>query len=72
MRRVSPGWFEDCNCLGPMWILLGILLVVGWLLLKLVWNVAAFGLHLLLVAAAIAIVVHFVRGRFGRDSSTGS
>jgi len=56
---------------GHMWILLGVLLVVGWLLLKLVWNVAAFGLHLLLVAAAIAIVVHFVRGRFGRDSSAG-
>lgn len=56
-----------------MWILLGIFLVVGWLLLKLVWNVASFGLHLLLVAAAIAVVVHFVRGRFGgRDSSAGS
>jgi hypothetical protein len=56
-----------------MWIVLGILLVVGWLLLKLVWNVAAFGVHLLLVAAVIALVVHLVRGRLGgRDSSAGS
>ena len=54
-----------------MWILLGIILVVGWLLLKLVWNVAAFGVHLLLIAAVAALVFHFVRGRFGgRGSST--
>ena len=40
-------------------------------MLKLVWNVAAFGVHLLLIAAVIALVVHFVRGRAGkRDSST--
>lgn len=49
-----------------MWILLGIVLVVGWLMLKLVWNVAAFGVHLLLIAAVIALVVHFVRGRAGK------
>jgi hypothetical protein len=52
-----------------MWIVLGILFVVGWLLLKLVWNVAAFGVHLLLVAAVIAIVVHVVRRLAGRRSS---
>ncbi len=52
-----------------MWILLGILLVAGWLTLKLVWHVAAFGVHLLLVAAVIAIVVHFLRGRFGGGDS---
>jgi hypothetical protein len=55
-----------------MWIVLGIILVVGWLLLKLVWNVAALGVHLLLVGAVIALVVHFLRGRFGgRDSTAG-
>jgi hypothetical protein len=55
-----------------MWILLGIVFVVGWLMLKLVWNVAAFGVHILLAAAAIALVLHFVRGRSGgRDSSAG-
>jgi hypothetical protein len=46
-----------------MLLVLGILFVVGWLLLKLVWNVAAFGVHFLLVAALIAVIVHFVRAR---------
>jgi hypothetical protein len=49
-----------------MLIVLGIIFLVGWLLLKLVWNVAAFGVHLLLAAAVIAVVVHFVRGHLGR------
>ncbi len=46
-----------------MLLALGILFVVIWLLLKLVWNVAAFGVHFLLAAALIAIIVHFVRSR---------
>ena len=48
-----------------MWIILGILFLVGWLLLKLVWNVAAFGVHFLIVAAVIAVIVHFVARRRG-------
>ncbi|HTE56541.1 MAG TPA: hypothetical protein VK698_37065 [Kofleriaceae bacterium] len=51
-----------------MWIVLGILFLAGWLALKLVWNIAAFGVHFLLLAAVIAVVVHFVRGRAGGDS----
>jgi hypothetical protein len=50
-----------------MWIVLGILFLVGWLMLKLVWNIAAFGVHFLLIAAVIAVVVHFLRGRGGGD-----
>lgn len=46
-----------------MWIILGVLFVVGWLLLKLVWNVAAFGIHFLLAAGLIALIVHFVARR---------
>lgn len=49
-----------------MWIAVGIFFVVGWLLLKLVWNVASFAVHFLLAAALLAVVVHFVRGYFGR------
>ena len=49
-----------------MWIALAILLLVGWVLLKLAWHVATFGVHFLLVLAAIAVVVHFVRHGFGR------
>jgi hypothetical protein len=52
-----------------MLIALGIFLVAAWLLLKVVWNVAAFGVHFLLAAGVLAIVVHFVRGHFGRDTS---
>jgi hypothetical protein len=52
-----------------MWIVLGILFVVGWLLLKLVWNVATFGVHLLLAGAVIFVIVHFVRARFGGRGS---
>ena len=33
-----------------MWILLGILLVVGWMMLKLFVGVASFAVHLLLVS----------------------
>ena len=48
-----------------MMIALGILFLVGWLMLKLVWGVASFGVHLLLVAAVVAMIFHFVRGRGG-------
>ena len=50
-----------------MWIVLGILFLVGWLLLKLVWNVAAFGVHLLLAAAVVVLILHFVGRRRGGD-----
>lgn len=49
-----------------MLIVLGILFLVGWLMLKLVWNVAAFGVHILLFAAVVAVVVHFVRAARGK------
>ena len=52
-----------------MWIVIGILFLVGWLLLKLVWNVAAFGVHLLLAFAVIAVIVHFVRAARGSGAS---
>ncbi len=52
-----------------MWIVIGILFLVGWLLLKLVWNVAAFGVHLLLAFAVIAVIVHFVRAARSKGAS---
>lgn len=33
-----------------------------WVLAKFVWNVASFGIHILLVVAVVAMIVHFVRG----------
>lgn len=53
-----------------MWIILGLLLLMGWLGLKLIWNVASFGVHVLLLAAVIAVVVHFVRSRVGGGTSS--
>lgn len=50
-----------------MWLALGVLFVVGWLLLKLFWGVASLAVHLLLAAAALVIIIHFVRGRFSHD-----
>jgi hypothetical protein len=55
-----------------MWIVLGILLFVGWLLAKTVWHVATFGVHLLLLAAIVAIIVHFIRGHHRRSATAGT
>ena len=46
-----------------MWIILGILLFLGWLMLKLVVGVTSFAVHLLIPIAIIALVVHFLSGR---------
>lgn len=53
-----------------MWIGLGIVLLAFWLLAKFVWNVASFGIHILLVAAVVAAIAHFVRGRFTSPRGT--
>ncbi len=55
-----------------MWIVIGAILVIGWLMLKLVWGVASLAVHVLLAAAAVALVVHFVRGRFGRRGAAAT
>lgn len=53
-----------------MLIALGILLLVGWIALKVVWNVASFGVHLLLIAAVAAVIFHFVRGFAGKSRTS--
>jgi hypothetical protein len=53
-----------------MWIILALVLLAGWVFLNVAWDVASFAVHALLVLAAIAVVAHFLRGRFGRGSST--
>jgi hypothetical protein len=45
-----------------MLIGLGILLVIFWLLAKFVWNIASMGIHVLLVVAVVAMIIHFVKG----------
>jgi hypothetical protein len=46
-----------------MLMALAIILAVAWLLGFSVFNVASAALHVLLVLAVIALVVHFVQGR---------
>ena len=48
-----------------MFIILGILFIVGWLMLKVMWGVASMGVHLLLVVAVLAFIAHFLRSRTG-------
>lgn len=49
-----------------MLIALAILLIVAWVLGFTVYHVASFALHILLLAAVVSLVLHFVRGRGGR------
>lgn len=46
-----------------MWLTIAAILVVLWLLGFLAFHVAGGLIHLLLIIAVIAIIVHFVRGR---------
>ncbi|MBA3819992.1 MAG: hypothetical protein H0X17_13945 [Deltaproteobacteria bacterium] len=48
-----------------MLIGLGILLLVLWIALKLVWGVASMGVHLLLAVGVIVMIAHFARGFLG-------
>jgi hypothetical protein len=53
-----------------MWILVGIALLVGWVMLKMVWGIASLAVHALLIAAVVAVVVHVVRMVRGRGRGT--
>jgi heme A synthase len=52
-----------------MLLLLAVVLLVGWLALNVAWDVGSFLVHVLLGLAVLAVVMHFVRGRFGRGSA---
>jgi hypothetical protein len=45
-----------------MWLIIGIVLVVLWLGGFLVFHLAGFAIHILLILAVISIVFHFLRG----------
>ena len=46
-----------------MLLIIAIVLAIAWLLGFTVFHVSAFAIHLLLVLALVAIIVHFARGR---------
>ena len=52
-----------------MLILLAVILLVGWLALNVAWDVGSFAVHVLLGLAVLAVIAHFVRGRFGRGGA---
>lgn len=41
---------------------LAVLLVIAWILGFIVFHVTAFAIHILLIIAFIALILHFVRG----------
>jgi hypothetical protein len=45
-----------------MFIILAIILALGWIFGFTVYHVASAGIHLLLLLAIISVVLHFVRG----------
>jgi hypothetical protein len=53
-----------------MLIFVAIAFVLGWIALKVAWGVASFAVHALLALALLAVIAHFVRGRFGRTASS--
>ena len=46
-----------------MFIGLGVILLIAWILAFAVFHVAGFFIHLLLIVAAISLIWHFVKGR---------
>ena len=48
-----------------MLAIIGAILVIAWLLGFVVFHVSTALIHILLIVAVIAIVMHFVRGRRG-------
>jgi hypothetical protein len=46
-----------------MWLWLAIILVLLWVGGFLVFHIAAFALHILLIVAVVAIVIHLFSGR---------
>lgn len=46
-----------------MWVGIAVILIILWLLGWLVFHIAGGLIHILLIIAIIAIIVHFVRGR---------
>ncbi len=45
-----------------MFLILGIVLLVAWILGFTVFHVASLGIHILIILAVISIIFHFIRG----------
>lgn len=45
-----------------MFLIIALILILGWIFGFVVFHVAGFLIHLLLIFAVISIILHFVRG----------
>jgi len=45
-----------------MYLIIGIVLAVAWVLGFTVFHIAAFGIHILIVLAIVSLIFHFLRG----------
>lgn len=46
-----------------MWLGIAAILVVVWLVSAIAMHVTSFLIHILLLAAVVSVVMHFIRGR---------
>jgi hypothetical protein len=53
-----------------MLLLLAVLLMLAWLMGFGVYHTASFAIHILLVLALVAVVIHFVRSAAGPTRTT--
>jgi len=45
-----------------MWVIIAIILLAAWVVGFILFHVASFFIHILLLAAVIVLIYHFVRG----------
>ena len=62
--RLWLGWMRYSPQGAPeMWLALAIILILLWVGGFLLFHIAAFALHILLIVAAVALVIHMLSGR---------
>jgi hypothetical protein len=62
MRRLGGMRYSPQGAL-EMWLALAIILILVWVGGFLLFHLAAFALHILLIVAAVALVIHLLSGR---------
>jgi hypothetical protein len=62
MRRLGGMRYSPQGA-PEMWLALAIILILLWVGGFLLFHVAAFALHILLIVAAVALVIHLLSGR---------
>lgn len=62
--RTEDSWAAMFHLKGiEMFLGLGVVLLILWLLGFVVFHVSAFAIHILIILAIISVIFHFLRGR---------